>query len=150
MLRFHFAKDEVSLALGGRLATQWAKLLVTPPPSLAKKLGITSETVVRLIGTVDDEGLQTALSEARTVSPRKGDLIVARVNTPRDLQLALSRSADQLEERVPLWFIYRKGPGHALNESLVRSTALAAGIVDTKVAAVSPVLTALRFVKRKR
>jgi hypothetical protein len=31
----------------------------------------------------------------------------------------------------------------------VRSTALATGIVDTKVAAVSSALTALRFVKRK-
>jgi hypothetical protein len=36
-----------------------------------------------------------------------------------------------------------------LNESLVRSTALAKGIVDTKVAAVSPALTGLRFIKRK-
>jgi hypothetical protein len=54
-----------------------------------------------------------------------------------------------LAEGVPIWFIYRKGPGHALNENLVRSRALDVGIVDTKVSAVSRDLTALRFVKRR-
>jgi hypothetical protein len=54
-----------------------------------------------------------------------------------------------LQKRVPIWFIYPKGRGHALTENDVRATALAAGIVDTKVCAVSPTLTGLRFVRRK-
>jgi hypothetical protein len=36
-----------------------------------------------------------------------------------------------------------------LNENLVRETALATGIVDTKIAAVSAEFSALRFVKRR-
>jgi hypothetical protein len=48
-----------------------------------------------------------------------------------------------------VWFIYPKGSGHSLNENLVRSTALATGIVDTKVAAVPTNFSALRFIKRK-
>ncbi len=102
-----------------------------------------------MIGEVDEKTLEKAISEAKEVTTRSGDLILARVDTPGELTAALMKSADDLSRGVPIWFIYPKGPGHALNENIVRSTALAAGIVDTKVAAVSSTLTALRFVKRK-
>lgn len=148
-LRFTFQAESFALDLGVSLALRWVKLLTTPPPSLAKKLGITADTIVRTIGSIDDQALASALRQARSISPRKGDLILARVNTPAELATALARAATQLEQAVPIWFIYPKGPGHSLNESIVRSTALATGIVDTKVAAVSPQLTALRFVKRR-
>jgi len=52
-------------------------------------------------------------------------------------------------EGVPIWVVYRKGPGHEINESDVRGTGLAAGVVDVKVASVSPALTGLKFVKRR-
>jgi hypothetical protein len=148
-LRFTFNGDPVALDLGSDMAVRWAKALTTPPPSLAKKLGITAESIVRMIGTVDDKALEQALSEAMDVTARSGSLILARVDTPSELTAALKKSADDLNRGVPIWFIYPKGPGHALDEHIVRSTALATGIVDTKVAAVSSALTALRFVKHK-
>ena len=148
-LRFTFNGDPVALDLGSDMAVRWAKALTTPPPSLAKKLGITAESIVRMIGTVDDKALDQALSEAMDVTARSGSLILARVDTPSELTAALKKSADDLNRGVPIWFIYPKGPGHALGEHIVRSTALATGIVDTKVAAVSSALTALRFVKHK-
>ncbi|HEY6491626.1 MAG TPA: hypothetical protein VIY99_21035 [Terracidiphilus sp.] len=148
-LRFTVATESFALALGDSLAAKWAQAFLKPPPSLAKKLGITPETTVRVIGTVDDAALAKALSEAKAVSARDGDVIVARVNSPANLATALARATKGLERGAPIWLIHRKGPGHALNESIVRSTALAAGIVDTKVAAVSAALTGLRCVKRK-
>ena len=148
-LRFTFNGDPVALDLGSDMAVRWAKALTTPPPSLAKKLGITAESIVRMIGTVDDKALEQAISEAKDVTARSGSLILARVDTPSELTAALKKSADDLNRGVPIWFIYPKGPGQALNEHIVRSAALATGIVDTKVAAVSSALTALRFVKRK-
>jgi len=123
--------------------------LTTPPPSLAKKLGIAEDSIVRMIGPVDDEPLRAALSVAKSIADERADLILARVNTPEELVEAFRTTAHQLAARVPIWFIYPKGKGHALTESEVRSTALAMGIVDTKVAAVSSALTALRFVKRR-
>jgi hypothetical protein len=148
-LRFTFNGNPVALDVGSSVAAKWAKVLQTPSPSLAKKLGITGESVVRMIGEVDDKTLEKAISEAKEVTTRRGDLILARVDTPGELTAALKKSAVGLGHGVPIWFIYPKGPGHALNENIVRSTALAAGIVDTKVAAVSSTLTALRLVKRK-
>jgi hypothetical protein len=112
-------------------------------------LGITPQTIIRIIGPVDDAALKTVLSSAKQISSAKGDLILARVDTPADLKAALKKAANQLNAGVPIWLIYRKGPGHPLDENQVRETALATGIVDTKIAAVSPEFSALRFVKRR-
>ncbi len=147
----HFAAGEetFALALGSVLAQKWVKALTTPPPTLAGKLGISGDTVVRLVGNADDDALRSALASARAVAEKDADLIVARVNTPDELAHALRTTAKQLAARVPIWFIYPKGRGHALSENDVRSTGLAAGIVDTKVCAVSATLTGLRFVRRR-
>jgi len=149
VLSLKIDSDLVRLYLGGAMAAKWAEALLKPPPSLAKKLGISCETTVRVIGPMDDGALEKALADAKGTSASKGNLILARVDTPADLAAALRKAAAQLAEGVPIWFIYRKGPGHALNENLVRSRALDVGIVDTKVSAVSRDLTALRFVKRR-
>jgi hypothetical protein len=148
-LCFTYQGETFSLTLGNVLAHKWARSLTTPPPSLAKKLGIAEDSIVRMIGPVDDEPLRAALSAAKAVASEDANLILARVNTPEELANALRVTADQLAARVPIWFIYPKGKGHALTEADVRSTALAAGIVDTKVTAVSPALTGLRFVRRR-
>jgi len=148
-LRLEIDREPVALQLGSAMAAKWADALLKPPPTLAKKLGIASETTVRMIGSVDDGALKDALDEARAVSRSKGDLILARVDTPADLKAALAKAASELAAGIPIWFIYRKGPGHPLNENQVRKTALATGIVDTKIAAVSVEFSALRFVKRR-
>jgi hypothetical protein len=148
-LRFTFEGESVALSLGSAVAAKWAEALLKPPPSLAKKLGITPETRVSMIGAVDDTALKGALSIAKSFGSAKGDLILARVDTPAELKAVLAKAGDQLKSGTPIWFIYRKGPGHPLNENLVRATALKSGIVDTKIAAVSAEFSALRFVKRK-
>jgi hypothetical protein len=149
LLHFKFATDSVSLELGSAMAAKWADVLLKPPPSLAKKLGFTPETTVRTIGPMDDPALKKALEDAKNISQLNGELILARIDTPADLHAALVKAADQLKAGVPIWFIYRKGPGHPLNENQVRDIALPTGIVDTKVASVSAEFSALRFVKRR-
>ena len=149
LLHFKFESESVALELGNAMAAKWADALLKPPPSLAKKLGITSETTVRMIGPVDDVALEKALEDAKDTSQRKGEMILARIDTPADLSAALNKAADQLKAGVPIWIIYRKGPGRPLNENLVRDAALATGIVDTKIASVSSEFSALRFVKRR-
>ena len=148
-LRFKFGSDVVTLKLGAAIAEKWAKAILAPPPSLAKKLGITPELTVWVIGTVDDAALETALREARTVARKGADVIVARVNTAAELARDFKSTAKETSAGVPIWIVYRKGPGHAIGEADVRSAGLAAGIVDVKVASVSPQLTGLKFMKRR-
>lgn len=147
-LRFKFGGDVVTLKLGAPTAQNWAKAILTPPPSLAKKLGITQESTVWVMGTVDDAALENALGEARATARKGADVIVARVNTALELKEAFKSAAKETSEGAPIWIIYRKGPRHAINQSDVRSAGLAAGIVDVKVASVSPQLTGLKFVRR--
>ncbi len=152
-LRFKYGSDAVTLKLEASTAEKWAKAILAPPPSLAKKLGITQESTVWVIGEVDDVALESALAEARRVARRGtgvgADVIVARVNSAAELARAFKTAAKRTSNGAPIWIMYRKGPGHAINESDVRETGLAAGIVDVKVASVSPVLTGLKFVRRK-
>ena len=102
-----------------------------------------------MIGTVDDKALREAVSGAGRFSAKSADLIIASVETPSDLAAALGKAAAELSRGASIWIVYRKGKGHALSEAVVRAAGLAARLVDTKVASVSPVLTGLRFNKRR-
>jgi hypothetical protein len=153
-LCFEFKAEQWSLAIGGEMAAKWAGIILTPPASLAKKMGITGELTVELAGEVDDKALEDALAEAKTVIRHGGELIVARVDAAQELAQVLKAKAQPLENGVPLWVVFPKGRGHEINERTigehdVRELCLAAGLVDHKVTAVSDALTALRFVKRR-
>jgi hypothetical protein len=144
-----FGADNVRLALGEAMAAKWAEAILKPPPTLAKKLGVLPGMKVQMLGKIDDEALSEALSEARVVPRGAAQLIVARVNTAVELAGAFRKNIAALREGVLIWVVYRKGPGHEINESDVRGTGLDAGVVDVKVASVSPALTGLKFVKRR-
>ena len=147
-LCFNLDKGPIRLDLGAAAAKSWAKKIKTPPPSLADKLGITGKTV-RTIGPISDRALDSALDSAARISPRNPDLILSHVDTPGSLATTLREAKAQLARFIPIWLVYRKGPGHPLNESAIRTTLRANGLMDTKVASVSAELTALRFSRPK-
>ena len=148
-LRFSFESDFVCLVLGKATAPKWLQVISTPPPSLAKKLGITARCRVRVIGSIDDVELQSAIENAELVERGDCELIIARVDTAAELRAAFKKPASLLESGVPIWVVYPKGAGLPIGEAAVRETGLAAGVVDVKVAAVSSRLTGLKFVARK-
>jgi hypothetical protein len=148
-LRFTVGGERVQLCLRSSVSEKWAKAITSPPPSLSRKLGITSKTVVRTIGDTQDQNLKAALQEAASISARDPDLIVACVDTPESLQATFKDARKQLMKSVPIWMVYAKGPRHPLNESAIRFFLRANGMMDTKVASVSSELTALRFSVRK-
>lgn len=147
-LCFTVAGEPVELHLGADQAAKWAAAISAGPTPLAKKLGIASETIVRTLGSIDDEALSSALSQAAQISARNPDLVIACVETSAQLSAALKSASAQLAKRVPIWLVYPKGKEHPLNESMIRAAVLPLGLVDTKVAAVSPRLTAIRFNRR--
>jgi hypothetical protein len=144
-LCFSVDREPVQLFLGALAAESWAKKVKAPPRSLAQKLGITGKTVVRSIGNITDRALLSALDEAARISAREADLIVACVDTPESLTTTLREAHKQLTQSIPIWLVYRKGSGHPINESIIRSHLRSSGMMDTKVTAVSSEWTALRF-----
>jgi hypothetical protein len=147
-LCFTTGNESVALFLGEALATKWAKD-ISSPPSLAKKLGISEETILHIIGHVQDDTLKAAIAEAGKVAASGCNLIVACVDSPATLHAAVRKSITRLHDGIPIWLVYPKGSGKSLGESMIRSMLLAEGMVDTKVAAVSAPLTAIRFNRRK-
>jgi hypothetical protein len=63
--------------------------------------------------------------------------------------MSLRQAGANLAKGAPMWVVYAKGPGHAIDESIIRSLLRAKGLMDTKVASVSAKYTALRFNLRK-
>jgi hypothetical protein len=143
-LCFDLDKHPIQLHLGAKAAESWAKKLKTPPPTLADKLGITGK-IVRTIGPIADKALYSALCSASLVRAERPDLILSYIDTPESLAATLRAAKPQLARSIPIWLVYRKGPGHPINESGIRTTLRAQGLTDTKVASVSEHLTALRF-----
>jgi hypothetical protein len=156
---FTVGGEKIALHLGEELAPRWAKALLTPPPTLAKKLGITDATHVLLLGPAAEPELESALAQAKSVAaaPRRGDLradasfdlVIACVRKPGELVRAAELFAGGVPQSVPVWIVYPKGAGQPVCESDVRSTLLAIGFVDTKVASVSGTHTGLKFTRRK-
>lgn len=144
-LHFCAGDDDVALVLGTAAATRWAAALTTPPPSLAKKLGITAGSRVLALGTIDDAALAEALAAGIPAGDDDPDVIVARTDDADTLARIEREHRALLERRVPLWVVYTKGKGAPLGETAVRAMLRERGLMDLKVAAVSPTLTALQF-----
>ena len=148
-LCFRVGRDRVQLVLGYSAAEKWAVTIAGPPPSLAQKLGISRGTIVRTVGKIEDENLKADLSEAARISDEDEDLIVAVVETQESLRSAFKQSTSALKNDVPIWIVYKKGPGNALNETAIRAFLRDNRLMDTKVVSVSTKFTALRFIGRK-
>jgi hypothetical protein len=147
-LTFRVGGDCIALKLGAETAARWARA-ITKPPSLASKLGISHAKPVKILGCLEDDALKAALAQTAAAPDGKAELIFLLVQTPEEFQALLSSCASEISSGSPLWVVYPKGKGKPLTETNVRSTLRARDMVDTKVASVSPQLTALRFSRRK-
>jgi hypothetical protein len=143
-LQFKVGKDQVELSLGSEVAQRWANVITSPLPTLAHKMGISASTKVFVIGMARGEELKAAIAEGIAASEKDAELILICVNS----QLELDRYVAGKSYSKPLWIIYPKGAASAVKEPVVRGLLRSQGFIDTKVAAVSATLTALRFVSR--
>jgi hypothetical protein len=144
-LVFTVGQDHVELGLGPEAAQRWAKAIQTPPPSLAGKLGISRTTRLAVVGKIQSEELEEAVSEAAPAKGKDADLVLLCVNSQSELQQYFAVEI----YTAPLWIVYPKGANSEVKESDLRDLLRGRGFIDTKVASVSARLTALRFAKRK-
>ena len=122
---------------------------------LPKKLGVKPGFVVMLDGAPD--GFETTLGELP-----EGATVSRNAKTKRNLTLWFIRSRAELEKRIAkmaafgassgLWICWPKkasGVVTDVDETVVRETALANGLVDFKVAAIDATWSGHRFNLRK-
>lgn len=142
-LRLSTGSAVVVLVLGAATASKWATRIATPPPSLAKKLGIGHSAPAFVIGRVDEPALLDAL-EQHTAEPPLAKLSLAVVHDASELGRALAVH-DGAMGTAPIWVVHEKGPNATFGEGPVRTLMRDRGFRDTKVSAVSTTLTATRY-----
>jgi len=145
--RLTIESSEGTLVLDlGPDAERWSEK-IRNPPTLADKLGITAATRVAVIGVHDSVVLDAVRQRAKAVTDRPGatsEVVIVAMDHATDL-----RRFERLRQVIPqdgaIWSIRPKGVAE-VSESVVRGAALAAGLVDVKVARVSATHTAEKFV----
>lgn len=146
-LLFEAGDESVALVLGEKEAGRWLKKLLTPPPTLAAKLGVSPETPALLIGPTRgelDPALAEALAGGITTNMREARMLVAVLTQPSELPRMAGFHADMLTKTV--WVVHPKGPGASPSDTEVRTAMRGWGYVDNKTTAVSEALTATRYV----
>jgi hypothetical protein len=148
-LIFSVGQDQVELSLGTEIAQRWAKAITSPLPSLARKLGISPATKLAIVGDMQSEALKEAVAEASPGKGKEVDLTLICINSPSEINPLLQQHLTRKTGTGPVWIVYPKGAGSGVKESVLRELLRGHGFIDTKVASVSPKLTAIRFIKRK-
>jgi hypothetical protein len=148
-LRLRTKDGQFTFELGPR-AEKWREKIANPK-SLIDKLGVKPGERVTLIGRFPAEfstslkkhGAQLVTPEASVVSPW-----IFFAAQSRDDLADVKRVAKSVKGATALWIVYPKGQKH-ITEADVRSSGLASGLTDIKVASFSPTHTALKFVLPK-
>jgi hypothetical protein len=140
----YFGQDRASFALGP-LAERWAER-IRNPRGLLDKLGVTAGARVALIGGDDDLAALVRQRGAEVVAPEDGELDLLFLFADRSAMLeALSAWGRLIKPAGAIWVVSPKG-NPLLRDVDVMAAARTAGLVDTKVASVSPTRTALKLV----
>lgn len=133
--------------LGAAEAEKWAQRILHPP-NLLDKLGVKPDARVAVVG-VDDEGFRADL-RARTdriSDAGPADVVVWGIEDVSELA-GVGGMRQWIHPDGALWVVWRKGR-RELTENHVRDAALAAGLVDVKVARFSDTHSALKLVVPK-
>jgi hypothetical protein len=127
----------------GRGAERWAAK-VRSPPSRLKKLGVTGETEIAVVGNLDETFVAEATAVARSTKPERAALVFLAAESL--VQLAkIGGLRKKLRDDGAIWIVYPKGQKH-IREADVLGAGRDVGLKDVKVAKFSETHTALKFV----
>ena len=151
-LRLAWPDGEAVVELAEPEAARWAER-IHHPPSLLDKLGVKDGTRVvvldpdHLLDGDDAFATELAGRAVEVLAAGPADVVVWAVAEAGDLA-RLPALAAWIHPAGALWAVWRKGR-RELNENHVREVALAAGLVDVKVARFSATHSALKLVVPK-
>ena len=145
-LKLTWPEGELTLNLGAAEAAKWAEKIRNPPSRL-DKLGVKPTSTVAVLGTLEADLLGELQRGAARVDRKLGapvNLIFFAAEARADLE-RLSRLKDGIVPDGAIWVVRRKG-SPTLSEADVMAMGKAAGLVDTKVAALSATHTGEKLV----
>jgi len=131
----------------GKQAEAWAEK-IKHPPSRIDKLGVKPGMKVAVVGSIEAAVQKEIAGRAqlRAGNPRGGEnLVLLAVETKADLH-KLAGLSKVIAPDGAIWVVRRKGKLAAVSEAESMAAGKAAGLVDTKVVALSETHTAERYV----
>lgn len=144
----HAETDRGPLAAAlGPLAPAWAKAILTPPPDLARKLGLGPDRRGWLLWPATDVELAAAIAAHPAAGPEAAACILAELADAAAAARALDRLSDL--PPLPFWGVTRKGPASPFGEDALRALLRGAGWIDSKTCAVSARWSATRYGLRR-
>lgn len=138
-------EGRLTLYLGVDQAAKWLKAIKSPPPSLARKLGMRPGLPVWTCGNFDAPEFAEVLTSAEASSIEAAALGLVRAGSADDLLAALAAAG---REPPPLWIIHGKG-ADVFGDAAVRDMMRERGWIDSKACAVNADLSATRYGRRK-
>ena len=145
-LTLNIAGDQLHLALSEAEAGKWAKAILTPPPSLAEKLGVGPDKPTWVLGELRDADLIMALDGATVANLAQATTMIAVIEIAADLAAVLAHAHNIF---VPVWAVYPKGKTADPGDAQIRAAFRGAGWMDNKTSAVSDRLTATRYAVKR-
>lgn len=142
VLRLEYDKGSVAFDLGPA-ASKWADK-IRSPKSVLDKLGVKTESRVRVAGITDNAFLADLANAAPHRVESRADLVFFEVREAADLQ-RLSELRRDIEPNGAIWIVYPKGI-KAVTQADVMREAKSAGLVDTKICSFSASHSALKVV----
>jgi hypothetical protein len=141
--------DGARFSLGEKAAASWAETIVNPKGRL-DKIGVKPGMRTAVIG-VADETFTAELAERGAVPVTElSDLDLLFYAADGDEALGkVEGLVPALADGGAIWIVSKKGRAATVKDVDVMAAAKAVGLVDNKVVAFSPTLTALRFTRRK-
>jgi len=148
-LRLRTRDGQFTFELGPR-AEKWREIIANPK-SLIDKLGVKPGERVALIGRFPPEFSASLKKDGAKLATPEVSVVPSWIffaAESRDDLTGIKRVAKSVKGATALWIVYPKGQKH-ITEADVRSSGLASGLTDVKVASFSPTHTALKFVLPK-
>lgn len=124
-------------------AERWQKALLKKPPTLAEKLGVSTECPAFVQGDLSDALLVEALRDATVPMPQDAVILIAILLDEPDLQMASDLALAHPDKHI--WMVYRKGKTAVVGDTIIRSHMRGLGFIDSKTSAVSDQLTTTRY-----
>lgn len=146
LLEVHHGGGIFVLDLGEKAAARWAEEIRSPKTRI-QKLGVKDGQKVVVLGVEDAVFLAELAQVGATVLVRpakSADAIFVGISHRQGLS-RLAKLAGHIVAEGCIWVVRPKG-SHEITERDVMAAGKAAGLVDVKVVAFSPTLTAEKFV----
>lgn len=145
ILEFEYNDEKYRFELGD-MSQKWYQKIISPPKSLAQKLGLKNDTKLHLLNEFSSDEVNLALQNRQIHDLENAQIIFAQIQNSDDLEF-IHKKIEQLKSNFAIWLIYQKGKNAILKENQIREFMRQNGFMDNKISAIDDIWTSTRYAR---